>query len=168
MKVERLGPRHPVGAFDCGNTQLTQWLHLHALENQSRNISRTFVLVDDAERVVGFYSLAMGGVRKDNLPRALARGLPDYEIGMVLLARLAIDRDSQGRGFGRDLMVDALRQAARAGEYVAARFIAVDPIDEEARTFYSRFGFQDIEGDPRRRMYLRIDVAMAALNIDSA
>lgn len=62
--------------------QLAGPLQAHALENQRRNLSRTFVLVDDAGAVIGYYSLAMGGVVKDDLPRRLGRGfapLPDWD-----------------------------------------------------------------------------------------
>jgi GNAT superfamily N-acetyltransferase len=143
--------------------ELNDWLVNHAEENQRRNLSRTFVLIDDAEEVVGYYSLTMGGVRVTDLPKRLGRGLPDFDIGMVLLARLALASRLHGQGFGRDLMVDAILHAATAGENAAARFIAVDPIDESARSFYVAFGFRDIVGDDRSRMYLRIDDALAAL-----
>jgi predicted N-acetyltransferase YhbS len=162
MQVERLSERHDVGRFSCGNKSLDDWLRIHALENQRRNLSRTFVLVDDAEAVVGYYVLSMGGVAKDELPRRLSRGLPGYQIGMVLLARLAIEAGHQGQRLGRDLLIDAVLHAAAAGQHAAARFIAVDPIDESARRFYSRFGFADIDGDEHGRMYIRIDDALAS------
>ena len=105
----------------------------------------------------------MGGVAKDALPRRLGQGLPGYQIGMVLLARLAIDAGHQGDGLGRDLLIDAILHAAAAGQHAAARFIAVDPIDESARRFYGRFDFTDIDGDQHGRMYIRIDEALASL-----
>jgi predicted N-acetyltransferase YhbS len=160
MQVERLGEEHDLLGFSCGNKSLDDWLRIHALENQRRNLSRTFVLIDNGGAVVGYYALSMGGVAKDDLPRNLGRGLPGYQIGMVLLARLAIDVRQQGEGLGRDLLVDAIVHAAAAGQHAAARFIAVDPIDETARRFYSRFGFKDIDGDQHGRMYMRIDDAL--------
>jgi predicted N-acetyltransferase YhbS len=162
MHVERLDEEHRLGGFNCGTKSLDDWLRVHALENQRRNLSRTFVLADDDGTVIGYYALTMGGVMKHELPRPLGRGLPGYEIGMVLLARLAIDAGRQGEGLGRDLLIDALLHAAAAGEHAAARFIAVDPIDESARHLYSRFGFRDIDGDHLGRMYLRIDEASAS------
>lgn len=57
-------------------------------------------------------------------------------------------------------MVDAILHAAAAGQHAAARFIAVDPIDESARAFYSRFSFTNIEGDEQGRMSIRIDEAL--------
>lgn len=164
MYVERLGDHHHLDGFTCGVKGLDDWLKVHALENQRRDLSRTFVLVDEfSHEVVGYYSLTMGQVVPSGLPKAYGRGLPDLPIGMVLLGRLAISAAVQGEGHGRDLLVDAILQAVRAGEHAAARFIAVDPIDEGARTFYRKFGFKDVPGDEEGRMYLRLKDAIAAL-----
>ena len=130
MRVEHLGEHHQLGSFSCGTKSLDDWLREHAFDNQRRNLSRTFVLLDDGDRVIGYYALTMGGVRREALPTRYGRGLPRYEIGMVLLARFAITGDHQGQGLGRDLLIEAIERAADAGTQVAARFIGVDPIDE--------------------------------------
>jgi GNAT superfamily N-acetyltransferase len=163
VRVERLEEHHQVGSFSCGVKALDDWLRDHSIDNQRRNLSRTFVLLDDGDRVVGYYVLTMGGVRREALPSRYGRGLPQYEIGMVLLARFAISDDHQGQGLGRDLLIEAIERAADAGTQVAARFIAVDQIDESARAFYDRFAFKQIQGDAGGRMYIRIDDALAAL-----
>lgn len=165
MRVERLDAHHGLDRFSCGNKALDTWLRSFALQNQERNLSRTFVLVDDDE-VIGYYSLTMGGVTSEALPGRYRRGLPAYDIGMVLLARLAVSEGRHGQGIGRDLMIDAIRSAARAGAHVAARFIAVDPINEAARAFYNKFGFKEVPGDPAGRMFLRLDEAMALVDDD--
>jgi ribosomal protein S18 acetylase RimI-like enzyme len=163
MQIEHVNSGHDLSRFSCGVKSLDDWLRSHAVENERRRLSRTFVLVDDAGLVVGYYSLTMGGVAKADLPARLGRGLPGYQIGMVLLARLAIDSGRQGEGLGRDLLVDAILHAGAAGQHAAARFLGVDPIDDAARRFYSRFEFQGVEGDERGRMYLRIDDALDAI-----
>ncbi len=163
MRVERLEDHHDISSFACGVKALDDWLAAYALDNQRRNLSRTFVLVDDGGQVIGYYSLTMGGVRREELPPRCGRGLPRYEIGMVLLARLAIHQGNQGTGMGRALLIEAIERAAAAGEHAAARFISADPIDENAQSFYSAFGFRPVSGDDRGRMYLRIDEALAAL-----
>ncbi len=163
MRIERIRLHHELKGFDCGVKELNEWLNNHANENEKRDLSRTFVLIDDSDEVVGFYSLTMGGVNVEKLPKKLARGLPKFDIGMVLLGRLAISSKVQRQGLGRDLMADAILHASLAGDNAAARFISVDPIDESARGFYAAFGFQDIGGDELGRMYLRIIDAVAAL-----
>lgn len=108
--MERLGEQHHLGAFTCGVKSLDDWLRDHALDNQRRDLSRTFVLLDDGDRVIGYYALTMGGVRREALPARYGRGLPRYEIGMVLLARFAIADDHQGQGLGRDLLIEAIER----------------------------------------------------------
>jgi GNAT superfamily N-acetyltransferase len=163
VRIERIRPQHVLKDFDCGVKELNEWLIKHAIENERRDLSRTFVLLGDSDEVIGFYSLTAGGANVANLPKKLAKGLPKFDIGMVLLGRLATSSRVQGQGLGRDLMVDAILHASVAGDNAAARFISVDPIDESARGFYAAFGFQDIEDDELGRMYLRIIDAVAAL-----
>jgi GNAT superfamily N-acetyltransferase len=163
VRIERIRPQHVLKDFDCGVKELNEWLFKHAIENDKRDLSRTFVLLNDSDEVVGFYSLTVGGVNVERLPEKLARGLPKFDIGMVLLGRLAISSRVQAQGLGRDLMVDAILHASVAGDNAAARFICVDPINQSARGFYSTFGFEDIGGDELGRMYLRIIDAVAAL-----
>ncbi len=96
MHIEPLDPRHDLAQFECGAKELDDCLRIHAIEYKRRNLSRTVVLIDDADEVVGCYSLTMGGVRKSELPARYGRGLPGFEIAMVLLARMAIASRRQG------------------------------------------------------------------------
>jgi GNAT superfamily N-acetyltransferase len=116
--------------------------------------ARTFVITRD-DRVVGYFSLTMGSVLRADAPAKLVRGLPAYPVGMVLLARLAVDRRDQGKGRGALLLSEALRKAVAAGEAVAARLVVVDAIDDDAVRFYERFGFITAPEHPRR-LYRRM------------
>lgn len=70
---------------------------------------------------------------------------------MILLARLAVDRREQGRGLGAHLLLDALRRAAEGAEVIGGRAVLVHAADEEARSFYLRYGF---ESSPTDRLHL--------------
>ena len=140
LRLERLGPQHLLDEFESGNAELDTWLKRHALAAQQMDSARTFVLVEGG-RVLGYFSLTMGSVLRAAAPGKLVRGLPSYPVGMVLLARLAVDKMSQGRGLGSLLLAEALRKAAAAGEAAAARLVVVDAIDERAARFYARHGF---------------------------
>ena len=76
MRIERIRPQHVLKDFDCGVKELNEWLIKHAIENERRDLSRTFVLLGDSDEVVGFYSLTVGGVNVEKLPKKLAKGLP--------------------------------------------------------------------------------------------
>ncbi len=149
MRLERLEASHVLDGFSCGNDELDSWLHRHALAAQNMDSARTFVLIHD-DRVIGYFSLTMGSVLRADAPAKLVRGLPGYPVGMVLLARLAVDVQAQGQGVGGLLLAEALRKAVSAGEVAAARVLVVDAIDEEAVRFYQQFGFITAPEHPRR------------------
>lgn len=148
-RVERLDESHDLAAFLCGNNELDDWLRRRALAAQAMDTARTFVLVSHP-KVIGYFSLTMGSVQRHDAPAKLVRGLPRYPIGMVLLARLAVDSTVQGQGLGGRLLAHALRRAVVAGEAAAARLVVVDAIDEAAVGFYERHGFTSMAEHPQR------------------
>lgn len=166
MRIERLDETHHRETFRCGVPQLDIWFRDHALAAQRQDTARTFVLIDDTDQVVGYYSLTMGNVAAAEAPRRLIRGLPRHPVPILLLARLAISETHQGQGLGVSLLFEALHRAALAAEHAAARLIAVDPIDEAAHLFYLRWGFQPVEDDPAGRMFVRTRDALASFPPD--
>lgn len=164
VRLERLDARHDVSAFDSGNEELDDWLRRHAFAAQQMDSARTFVLTRN-DRVVGYFSLTMGSVLRRDAPANLVRGMPAYPVGMVLLARLAVDRRDQGKGVGALLLSEALRKAITAGEAAAARLVVVDAIDDAAVRFYERFGFLSAPEHPRR-LYRRMKDVRSSLDRD--
>lgn len=160
-RLERLDTHYDLSSFDCGNAGLNAWLVRHALGAQRMDSARTFLLLD-CERTIGYFSLTMGSVRRKDAPARLVRGMPGYPVGMVLLARLAVDRAQQGRGFGGLLLAEALRRAVVAGENAAARLLVVDAVDDVAAAFYERWGFTEAPEQPLR-LYRRLSDIRASL-----
>ncbi len=66
--------------------------------------------------------------------------MPD-PIPVVVLARLAVDRNYQGRGLGRAMFRDAAVRVAQAADTIGIRGLVVHAISEEARRFYIALGF---------------------------
>jgi GNAT superfamily N-acetyltransferase len=161
LRLERLGAQHDVTSFESGNADLDSWLYRHALAAQQMDSARTFLLTKRG-RILGYFSLTMGSVLRAEAPAKLVRGLPSYPVGMVLLARLAVDRSEQGRGFGARLLAEELRKAVAAGEVAAARLIVVDAIDDNAVRFYERHGFLPAPEHPHR-LYRRMKDVRASL-----
>lgn len=149
MRLERLHAGHDLAAFDSGNADLDGWLQRHALAAQQMDSARTFLLTEGS-RILGYFSLTMGSVRREEAPRRLVQGSPGYPVGMVLLARLAVDRAEQGKGRGALLLAEALRKAVAAGEAAAARLVVVDAIDEQAAGLYRGHGFVAVPDHPLR------------------
>jgi GNAT superfamily N-acetyltransferase len=106
---------------------------------------------------VGYYALATGGVAQAQAPGRVRRNMPD-PVPVMILGRLAVDRDWQGRGLGRSLLRDAVLRTLQAAEIIGIRAILVDAISDEAKKFYERHGFTVSPVDP---MILMITIADA-------
>jgi GNAT superfamily N-acetyltransferase len=144
--------------FDCGTQpSLNDWLKRYAVVNQQSDSARTYV-VHRNSRVVGYYSLAPGSVRKQEAPARIAKGLANHPIGIILLARLAVDKTERGAGLGGALLKDALMRAVHGAEIISARAVLVHAIDDDAKSFYKHFGFENCPVDPMHLMLLLKDI----------
>ena len=111
-----LDARHRLEEFDCGKHALTEWLLRHARQAQGSGSARTFVACD-GERVAGYYSLTVGQIDTLEAPERVRRGMGQYPIPPIILARLAVDLDYQKRGLGLSLLQDAIRRAVAVAEH---------------------------------------------------
>ena len=108
-----------------------------------------FVALNDAPAITGFYTLAATSIAVDALPRDLTKRLPRYPlVAAVLIGRLAVALEYQGRGLGRALIFDAAIRTDRLG--IGAFAIIVDAKDDRAVEFYRANGFALIPGEARR------------------
>jgi GNAT superfamily N-acetyltransferase len=151
---EPLTAEHAFGDFDSGATSLDDWLRRRALRNQASGASRSFV-VCDAGNVVAYYALASSAIAPDAEPGRFRRNMPD-PMPVVVLARLAITRDQQGRGLGRALFQDAAKRVIHAADTIGIRGLLVHAISEEAKAFYVRLG---LDPSPLEPMTLMTTVA---------
>jgi GNAT superfamily N-acetyltransferase len=137
---EALNAEHRVSSFDCGKQVLNDWLVRHARQAQASGSAKTFVAVD-MDRIVGYFSLTVGQVDTLEAPGRIRKGMGQYPIPVVLLARLAVSLHHQGRGIGRGLLQDSIRRTLMVAEHAGIRALLAHPIDEDAARFYLRFGF---------------------------
>ncbi len=141
-QVEPISASHDLSQFDCGTHEsLNDWLRRFALPNQKNESARTYV-VHRGGAVVGYYSVSAGSVSLEQAPGRISKGLARHPIPVILLARLAVDKQEQGTGLGKALLKDALIRIARAADIVGARAVLVHAIDESAKKFYQHFGFE--------------------------
>jgi GNAT superfamily N-acetyltransferase len=164
--IRRLEENDVVEAFDCGDEPLNNYLKKHAWINQNKSsIGVTYVAVDEVapRTVVGYFTLATSSVPRGALPKKHVRGLPSYDLPMILLARLAVDHRSRRRGLGHVLLSEALRISLGVSEQAGCRCIIVDAYTT-AVEWYQRYGFSPIGGGRggSARMYLDIRTVKAA------
>ena len=139
-RPEPLGVEHQLEGFDCGKPALDDWLLRHARQAQGSGSAKTFVVAEGA-RVAGYFSLTVGQVDTLDAPERIRKGMGQYPVPVVILARLAVSRQDQGRGMGFGLLQDAIRRTMLIAEQAGIRAMLTHPIDEEAAKFYTRFGF---------------------------
>jgi predicted N-acetyltransferase YhbS len=139
-RPEPLGADHQLEGFDCGKPALDDWLLRHARQAQGSGSAKTFVVADGA-RVAGYFSLTVGQVDTLDAPERIRKGMGQYPVPVVILARLAVSRQDQGHGIGLGLLRDAIRRTMLIAEQAGIRAMLTHPIDEEAAKFYARFGF---------------------------
>ncbi len=124
-----------VDAFNCGQTELNNWLTEYALLSQRSGMSTVFVSAPGG-RVVGYYAIATSGVATATAPERVTNGVPRHPVPVILLARLAVDVQAQRSGLGRALVADAMRRVAAVADHVGVRALLVHAKDQEAREFY--------------------------------
>lgn len=142
--------RHDRTGFDCGLEALNDWLTTKISQYEKRDLARTYVLVAEGEPFVkGYYSISNHTVVYEALPDDQAKGLPQIDVPVVLIGRLAVDASVQAQGLGEFLLLDALRRAEYLASKIGVRAIEVDAIDESAKRFYQKYGFVSLADDPR-------------------
>ena len=145
-KPAPLGDHHRTDQFDSGKPSLDVFLKEMALYNQHQGYSRTFVIADADDRVVGYHSLCAGMISRENAPGTVKGHQAPREIPVALLARLAVDRHHQKQGLGLALLRNALLSVVSSSQLVAFRAVMIHALDDEAEAFYAKFGFRAAKG----------------------
>jgi GNAT superfamily N-acetyltransferase len=167
--IRRLEESDSLENFDCGDEPLNNYLKRHAWNNQQKSsIGVTYVAVEELVpgAVIGYFTLATSGAPRDSLPKKYVRGLPAYDVPVILLARLAVDRRFGGRGMGRELLSAALRVSSSVSKEVGCRCVIVDAYPT-AMPWYRRYGFTALEESRSGavRMFLDIRTIEAARSV---
>jgi GNAT superfamily N-acetyltransferase len=147
VKIEPLAKSHDRRVFSCGVEALDVYLGRFARQHADANISRTYVVVSGST-VHGFYSLAMSGIRRENLPEKYLNRFPNFPLPVARLARLAVDLNHQRQGLGELLLVDALQRCLHISESIGMLGVIVDAKDEQARSWYERYEFERLPDSP--------------------
>ncbi len=155
--IRKLAATDQVDAFDCGQAALNQFLQRHALVSQNANSAQTYVCCQ-GDVVVGFYSLAVGSVDPEAAPTRVMKGLARHPVPVMILARLAVDKEHQHRGLGRALLRDSLLRTAQAADIAGIRCLLVHAKDDAARRWYESWEFEPSPTDPYHLFLLLKDL----------
>jgi GNAT superfamily N-acetyltransferase len=154
MQILPLTGNHNRQNFDCGRTELNNWLQQVARQHQDKGLSKTFVAVqfEEPTGICGFYALTLAEIDRRFLPDTYQKKLPQRIPG-VRLGRLAVDLRYQNKGLGELLLVDAISRARRIHQEAGVVGLFVDAIDDNASGFYRQYGFLNIPDNPLLLFY---------------
>ena len=153
--IELLDKKHNRKVFDCGKELLNNYLKTQAGQDVKRKLSACFVLVDNETKIIqGYYTLSGSSIPLNSFSEQIQKKLPkSYKsIPTTLLGRLAIDKNYQGNGIGKILLIDALKRSYGISNEIGSFGIVVDPIDAEAKSFYQKYDF--IELPDSKKMFI--------------
>ncbi|WPL22534.1 hypothetical protein [Thiorhodovibrio frisius] len=86
MLIQPLTGQHDRRAFDCGRSELNDWLVKIARQHQDKGLSKTSVVVQETAPSVslGYYALTLTEVDTSALPEGCAKRLPRIIPGVRL------------------------------------------------------------------------------------
>jgi len=145
-----LSATHVIDDFDCGEPVLNDWLKKRALKNENSGASRTFVVCHDDgvnNHVVGYYALATGSVMHKHAPSKIRRNMPE-PVPVMILGRLAVNKNMQSAGIGRGLLKDAILRTLVVSKQAGIRALLVHVLSDAAHKFYQQCGFIESPIDP--------------------
>lgn len=140
----QLSSKHKKSEFTCGVEMLDDYLHKQANQDIRRKLTACFVLIDEGKELIkGYYTLSNNSIPLNKIPTDFKKKLPKSytSIPTTLLGRLAVDERYKGQGLGKLLLVDALYRSYEISSSVGSYAVVVDPIDQSAVEFYSKYGF---------------------------
>ena len=141
--------------FDCGIHPLNDFLRRHSNQNHLVGFGRTYVLVID-EKIIGYYTVSMSNSVEFVSVKSESIEFPKYPIPVGLIGRLAVSKDNQKQGWGKWLLIDAVRRIYDAAQEVGAHAVLVDAKDESAENFYKQYGFSPFPSKPSS-LYIPLD-----------
>jgi GNAT superfamily N-acetyltransferase len=138
---EAITRNHDRAAFDCGDTDLNDFLRRYARQSHDQGAAKTFLAIDDnTNDILGFYSLAPASLAYHRAPEIVRRGLARHDIPGFRLARIAIDRTRQGQGLGGQLLLAAGRRCLMAAAVVGGTVLIIDAKTDRAAAWYAGYG----------------------------
>jgi GNAT superfamily N-acetyltransferase len=150
--------KHDRSSFTCGVDSLDDYIKNRASQELKKLVSTPYVLTDSPERkVLGYYCLSsyslakppLCGIASTELEESTTKKLPKYPLlPAIMLGRLAVDSEYQGKGYGDLLVADALKRSLALSKQLASFAVVVDAIDQGVAKFYQRHGFIEFPDDP--------------------
>lgn len=172
--IEPFDPeRHERSGFSCGVEQVDNFFRKTANKLSKADNLRVYVMRSpDGEELIGFYALNAHSVDYRMLPGKYARTRPGHgSIPAAFISMIGVDKRFAGRGYGGDLLADALKRIAAIANQIGIAVVMLDVLDcgnpklvERRKTLYMSYGFQPL---PSNALRLFLPVATIRALLDS-
>ncbi|HCL4455022.1 TPA: GNAT family N-acetyltransferase [Clostridium botulinum] len=135
-----------MGDFDCGlEEEMTVFLKNEALNYDENGEGNTFLILynncKNQRTIIAYFTLKANIVKiKDEKYEGQIRIVPSLEI-----ARLAIDKDYQNKGYGKKIMKYIITLANEIKEKIAIKYIIVFSVESALKFYKEKFNFQEFE-----------------------
>lgn len=157
--IEPLDPeRHDRAAFSCGVDQVDNFFKKTANKLAKAGNLRVFVMTDPEGALIGFYALNAHSIDYTDLPKRFARTRPGHgSIPAAYISMIGVDQRFAGKGYGGDLLIDALDRIAMAADQLGLAIVMLDILDcgrpelvEKRTKLYTGYGFAALPSNPMR------------------
>lgn len=156
MKVHKYIRQFKRDNFDCGKVPLNNYIKRNVTKDVKNGSCTCFVIINDKEEVIGYYTLSTESIPIEDAPPEYQKKIKYQYVPVILLGRLAIDKSYFGQGLGKVMLVNSLKRSLDVAiNHVGAVAVIVDPIDEEAKQYYLKFGFSSLEDSGRMFMSMK-------------
>ena len=115
--------------------------------------------------ICAYYTLSHTEIKRQTLPKSVAKKLPYYPIPVMLIAQLAVNMKVQGQGLDKITLVRALQHAGEINEHLPSYAVVVDALDNQIQGFYEQFGFSALDAHShRKRLYMPMQTVVQLLS----
>lgn len=140
--------------FCCGDDDLDDFFHNHALLYSEEHLGKTYVFVDnDTSEIVAFFTVSNDSIKTTFIPKRstnrVQRKIPGLKhlrtYPAVLIGRLGVNKPFQGKGLkiGRQVVNFIKLWFLDENNKAGCRFLVVDAYNKpEVLSFYERNGFK--------------------------
>ena len=156
--IEEITQQHNRKAFDCGVTELDQFLQQQARQKTAKHISKTYVACRDSAptAIMGYYTLTGYSVTTPPSHRDYKKH--PHPLSAVKLARLAVDRSQQGQRLGERLLIDAICRTVLVAQQISTIGLFVDPMTPQVVPFYQQYDFLPADPDDHSRLEMWLPI----------
>jgi len=166
--IKLLSENIDLNEFDCGNSDLNEFLIEDAIIQQKEMLNVTHIFIYE-KRIIGFLTISMGNVNIKQLDKKYQeiyenKGINYKTIPTVKLGRLAIAKNYQKSGLGTFMIKWSQYCIIKFSKRIGVRFIAIDAY-MNVIDFYSKNEFE-ITHKTKQNMDKIIEKYKKALKVD--